>query len=285
MKKTFISNYKIAGGILIFLLAVCIAKAANAENAFFFNGLSSGLPIQTDDGKIKVVVNFEGDESVRVKTKLSMTATKDEIKDYFTLKEGQNPSTDLYFVRAFPSSDGVCLGRAKVTVKYNESAYNQELYYYDWKDYSFKKMENVVNDEKNKEFNFEINDCSDITFTLFNGQEMVGLASWYVHPKYKKELMAASTIFPKGTKLKVINPANNKEVIVTVKDYGPKKCADWTAKEQRLSGPCKERIIDLSKEAFNQISNYREGVTIVKVMPFIEASTSPELDLALNKKI
>ena len=80
-----------------------------------------------------------------------------------------------------------------------------------------------------------------------------GKASWYVHPRYRNVLMAASTIYPKGTKVKVTNLKNNKSVIVTIKDYGP----------DPIRHP--DRVIDLNKLAFSRIASIRSGIINVRV--------------------
>ena len=104
---------------------------------------------------------------------------------------------------------------------------------------------------------------------MFDESELYGRASWYNHPKYKNELMAASRDFAKGSKVKVINLTNNKEVVVTIKDYGPMRCIDWTEDEQRLMGPCVERILDLSKPAFLALATSTgQGIlNNIKVVP------------------
>ncbi|MFA6919223.1 MAG: septal ring lytic transglycosylase RlpA family protein, partial [Patescibacteria group bacterium] len=94
-----------------------------------------------------------------------------------------------------------------------------------------------------------------LQFAIFSEPELVGTASWYVHPKYKTDLIAASVDFAQDTKIKVINLDNNKEVIVTVKDYGPDKSV------------FPDRVVDLSKEAFKKIASTSQGVIRVKVIP------------------
>lgn len=80
-----------------------------------------------------------------------------------------------------------------------------------------------------------------------------GKASWYVHPRYRTVLMAASTIYPKGARVKVTNLKNNKSVIVTIKDYGP----------DPIRHP--DRVIDLNKLAFSRIASTRSGIIDVRV--------------------
>jgi len=89
-----------------------------------------------------------------------------------------------------------------------------------------------------------------------------GRASWYVHPRYRQELMAASTVFPRGTKVKVTNLKNNKSVVVTIKDYGP----------DPIRHP--DRVIDLNKVAFAKIASTRTGIINVTVEPLTAATST-----------
>ncbi|MFA5020640.1 MAG: septal ring lytic transglycosylase RlpA family protein [Patescibacteria group bacterium] len=99
-----------------------------------------------------------------------------------------------------------------------------------------------------------------------------GRASWYVHPRYRQELMAASTVFPKGTRVKVTNLKNNKSVVVTIKDYGP----------DPIRHP--DRVIDLNKVAFQKIANTRTGIINVTVEPVI-AATSTVCQIAASTQV
>ena len=76
------------------------------------------------------------------------------------------------------------------------------------------------------------------------------------YPKYRGELIAASRDFAKDSRVKVTNLYNDREVVVTIKDFGPKRCEDWTEREQRLMGPCQERVLDLSKTAFLKLATF-----------------------------
>ena len=84
-----------------------------------------------------------------------------------------------------------------------------------------------------------------------------GTASWY---KYKGCDCAASPDYPKGTKLKVTNLDNNKEVIVKVNDWGP----------ERSIHP--DRVIDLDIVAFKKIAAKSQGLCRVKVEPINKVS-------------
>jgi len=65
------------------------------------------------------------------------------------------------------------------------------------------------------------------------------------------ERFAAIYGYPFGTKLKIVNLANNRSVIASVRDRGPNK---------RLG-----RVIDLSKSAFSDIADPGQGLINVTV--------------------
>ncbi|MCF7820005.1 MAG: serine hydrolase [Candidatus Pacebacteria bacterium] len=79
-----------------------------------------------------------------------------------------------------------------------------------------------------------------------------GEASWYA---YKGGMFAASPDFPKGSKVRVYNLANNKYVDVEINDFGP----------DRSIFP--NRAIDLDKEAFKKISALSAGLIEVSLEP------------------
>ncbi|MCL2760057.1 MAG: septal ring lytic transglycosylase RlpA family protein [Desulfuromonadales bacterium] len=93
-----------------------------------------------------------------------------------------------------------------------------------------------------------------------------GIASYYANrfkgrkttcgaPYDPKKLTAASTMFPLGTKVKVINKSNNKEVIVSVNDRCRKrKCP----------------FIDLSQAAAEELGFFGRGTAKVVIMPIKE---------------
>lgn len=106
-----------------------------------------------------------------------------------------------------------------------------------------------------------------LTATTATGQPTLqGVASWYdesspgvgkvtangeVFEDYKKT--CASWNFEFGTRLKVTNPRNGRSVICRVNDRGPAK---------RLN-----RLLDLSRGAFQEIANLEQGVITVFVSP------------------
>ena len=64
-------------------------------------------------------------------------------------------------------------------------------------------------------------------------------------------LTCASWDYPFGTRLKVLNVANNRSVIVRVNDRGP---------SNRLG-----RAIDLTRSAFTRIAETKKGLILVKI--------------------
>ena len=73
-------------------------------------------------------------------------------------------------------------------------------------------------------------------------------ASGEIHNRH--EMVAAHRLLPFGTKVKVTNLSNGKEVVVKVNDRGPF---------------AKGRVIDLSYGAFSKIENPGKGLTKVKL--------------------
>ncbi len=89
---------------------------------------------------------------------------------------------------------------------------------------------------------------------VFSNSEILshGGASWY---QYRDGAYAASPDFPKGSKLRVFNTSNKKFIDVEINDYGP----------DRSIHP--NRVIDLDKQAFSQITDLGEGIINVKIQP------------------
>ena len=93
-----------------------------------------------------------------------------------------------------------------------------------------------------------------------NGSAETGRASWYdLDSKTASgealgdsELTAAHPSWPFGTRLRVVNLNNGREVVVRVNDRGPF---------------AKDRIIDLSKAAAAQLGMIEDGVADVSVTP------------------
>ena len=94
---------------------------------------------------------------------------------------------------------------------------------------------------------------------------IIGKASYYsdkLHgrtmsngrPYHRDSMTCAHLKFPFGTMLKVKNPINDKEVIVTVTDRGPYS---------------KRYIVDLSRAAAKELGLIHQGWAMVEITPYI----------------
>ncbi|WP_243369890.1 septal ring lytic transglycosylase RlpA family protein [Geotalea sp. SG265] len=99
--------------------------------------------------------------------------------------------------------------------------------------------------------------------------EKIGIASYYARrydgrrttsgARYNPEkLTAAHQDLPFGTKVKVTNLSNEKEVVVTVNDRCRKK---------------KKPFIDLSRAAAKELGFYGKGIARVKIVPLTEEAS------------
>ena len=104
------------------------------------------------------------------------------------------------------------------------------------------------------------------TYVFAEGQDtIIGKASYYsdkLHgrtmsngrPYHRDSMTCAHLKFPFGTMLKVKNPINDKEVIVTVTDRGPYS---------------KRYIVDLSRAAAKELGLIHRGWAMVEITPYI----------------
>jgi len=246
-------NKAIIAIITILFLAVPLAQA---EDFFYIKKISQSpvndYILNSPDSEVSLRVTA-GSNKQDLIVKLISLVNQSRIGRYFTYTETVTPASNLYMVKFTPYEENNFDAQPTITMQYGDSNQYQEIYYYSWADLSFIKADSQ-RDTINKTLTFTLPNKKSVMFALFNEQEVVGRASYYVNPWHKGELMTASRDFPRDTKLKVTNMFNKKEVVVTVLDYGPKLCADWTDKEQRLMGPCQERVLDLSKTAFLQLA-------------------------------
>jgi len=132
------------------------------------------------------------------------------------------------------------------------SPYLKQVYYYDKNYFSWRPLPTTDSPGKTS-----VRATINLPFArlaVFADLEalVIGKASWYA---YKGGLFAASPDFPKGSRLRVINTANNKFIDVTVNDFGP----------DRKLHP--DRVIDLDKVAFKKISPTGAGIINVRVEP------------------
>jgi len=192
---------------------------------------------------------------------------REEIANNFPVAEGLIPVSDLFVLAlsSVNSSSTLADFNPQIIFKYTNDNRLRNLYIWDPLSNAFIKLA-AVKDLKRPMLTYNVPDYGQFVFALFEEKELVGKSSWYVHPRYRNELMAASTQFMRGSKVKVTNLDNNKSVVVTVKDWGP----------DPILHP--DRVIDLNKIAFKRIASTRQGVINVKVEPYIVTSTKLSLE-------
>ena len=132
------------------------------------------------------------------------------------------------------------------------SNYYKQIYYFDKNYSSWRPLPTI--DYPDKSYVRSLIYLPFARIAVFANPEalVVGQASWY---SYKGGLFAASPDFPKNSKLRVYNTANNKFVDVTINDFGP---------ERKLHP---NRVVDLDKVAFKKIASTGEGIINVRVQP------------------
>lgn len=214
--------------------------------------------LTSDTLKIDVTLP-EGATSQKTYVKAMTYVPQGEVTHFFTPPAGLVAQSDLILVKASgPLGAPAQLQKPlSITLDGKGRAY-QDLYFYNWINLQFEKLP-IVSTSTDGKITVELpTQTKSLAFAFFGKSELVGTASWYVHPRYPGELITASVDFPFGTKLRVINTANNKEVIVTVKDYGPDKSVH------------PDRVVDLSKTAFAAIASTGAGVINVRVIPITE---------------
>lgn len=135
-----------------------------------------------------------------------------------------------------------------LSLKYNikEAGYERVLKFWDTNQQAWRALPST--DKKKKQ---KINAGIAVPYAIVGvfakeKDYQIGYASWYDY------IGAASTKYPYGSIVKVINLSNNKSCEVIIKDYGP-----------FVEG----RVIDLPREAFAEIADLGAGVAQVKVIP------------------
>lgn len=266
------SFFRFKGGKTVFISLLLIFVCS-------FIWLTDLLPAQAEDWAIMDVIpaerstklNFASADGQVILTFAAGTSTDISYVKFMSYLAPQDiaakypyidivPASDLYYLELSPQEVGYS-SRPKVSIKFKSENKLKSAYYWNEDQQQFVKLDSIRDTKKNI-LTFEVPAVKDLTFAVFEEPVQVGTASWYVHPRYKKELMAASTDFSFGSKVKVTNLANNKSVVVTIKDYGPVKSIH------------PDRVIDLGKEAFKKIASTGAGVIKVKVEPYIVATTT-----------
>jgi len=143
-----------------------------------------------------------------------------------------------------------------ISIKYDQKDYfRKNLYYYDETAKQWKGIKSIISNGVSKIIAKFALPYAKVAILEDLSIMTEGTASWY---KYKGCNCAASPDYPKGTKLKVTNVDNGKEVIVKVNDWGP----------DRSIHP--DRVIDLDVVAFKKIAKKSAGLCRVKVEPYQE---------------
>jgi len=243
---------------LLFLLApVCLIKPAYAQDESFTyiraaDVTAGDYQLSAPDNQVTLKI-FQQATSGPQNFKFMSFLKAPQIGGSYTYDQGIQPGSDLYYIN-FPHYQSGNFSRPpQISLKLTPGSAIRGIYYYDWGALQFQKLTTTI-DVSSSLISFDWPDQTELMFALFRDPELAGQASWYTHPKYRKDLIAASVDFPFNTKLRVINVSNNKEVIVTVKDYGP----------DRNIHP--DRVIDLSKPAFKALAPLAAGVINVKVV-------------------
>lgn len=248
--------------IAITLGIATLTYALPSSAAYFLREVPHPVSTQTilNSEELNIDVTLpEGATSQKTYVKAMTYVPQGEVAHFFTPPAGLVAVSDLWLVRANgPLGTPAQLSKPLMITLDGKGRSYQELYFYNWANLQFEKAP-IVSTSTDGKITIELpTHTKSLIFAFFGTEELVGTASWYVHPRYPGELITASVDFPFGTKLRVINVANNKEVIVTVKDYGPDKSVH------------PDRVVDLSKTAFAAIASTGAGVIKVRVIPITE---------------
>lgn len=253
-------------GSVIFGLALHFAQAEDWAVIDLIPAIrTSSYVIKSPDGVLAFRV-AKGTSTADVSYKLlSLIPQASIASSTYVLPEKTEAASDIYFLDISTSSDWGFT--PQITLSYPGDNHLRNIYYWDNISSQFIKLD-AVKDLKKYSATIDVALPGKMIFVLLRESESTGRASWYVHPKYRKELMAASTQFSRGAKVLVTNLANGKQVVVTIKDWGPDPAVH------------PDRVIDLGKEAFKKIASTKAGVIDVRVEPYV----APTSTLAAVKK-
>lgn len=251
------------GGLFLALVIAGRFLPVSAEDFFLIDVLPAERPkalsFGSEDGLATLSIKA-GTSTQAVSFKFFRYLPQEAVTSTYDLGD-LTPAGDLYSIGLAPYAGVDYSSRPKISLKFKSENKLKSLYYLDETTGQFVKLD-AVRDTKKDILSFDVPEVEQLIFGLFEEPVQTGTASWYVHPRYKKELMAASTDFSFGSKVKVTNLANGKQVVVTIKDYGPDKSVH------------PDRVIDLGKEAFKKIASTGAGVIQVKVEPYLEETVA-----------
>ncbi|MEI6288601.1 MAG: septal ring lytic transglycosylase RlpA family protein [bacterium] len=262
-------NYFLLISVFVFSLFFSVSiKTAKAEDFFDFGSINGDYTWASPKGDVKFSVTSNTD-SFSFST--MMIAGKNDISSVYNISSTTLPADDLYLIKFLSYNISNASTSIQVSLRYTPDNNHQEVYFYDTAQEQFVK----INSQRNTiahTLSFIWPGSESLIFGLFNEPSVSGRASWYTHPKYKNDLIAASTDFAINSKVKVTSLTSGKSVIVTIKDYGPKQCNDWTAKEKKQLGNCQNRILDLSKNAFKVLAPLGAGIIQVMAEPVVDTN-------------
>ncbi len=216
-------------------------------------------------GNISLAVR-KGTSTAALSYEFNKVSDQEFIPINYKLDEDMMAESDLYSLNLRSSStedifDIIKDFSPKLIVKYPANNKSHQLYIWDKLSQAFILLP-AANDLKIRALTYQVQDGGELLFGVFSKISNTGKASWYVHPRYKKDLMAASTAYPRGAQVKVTNLANGKSVVVTIKDWGPDPAIH------------PDRILDLGKVAFSKIASTREGTIDVFVEPLASSTAA-----------
>lgn len=276
MKKTIRFREKERKQIKIVLIACCLvvltgltwltaqADDYNLTGEFPANR-KKAQTIQVAEGNISLAVK-KGTSTDSLSYEFNKVADQEFIPMNYQLPEDMMAESDLYSLTLSAGSstdvfDIIKDFSPKLMVKYPANNKSHQLYIWDKQSQAFIPLTST-HDLKTRLLSYQVLDGGELLFGIFSKITNTGKASWYVHPRYPKDLMAASTAYPRGAQVKVTNLANNKSVVVTIKDWGPDPAVH------------PDRILDLGKVAFSKIASTREGMINVLVEPIVSSTPS-----------
>lgn len=138
-----------------------------------------------------------------------------------------------------------------LVLKYNtENNSAKYLYIYNHQLGKWSKITTTKIDSKNKTIQIKLK-IPYAQIAVLEEKPLYGIASWFPTSLTPRDpLGSASNEYALGTKVRVTNLKNNKSLITTIISRGPY---------------VKDRIIDLTGQAFSKIANVRQGLVNVKV--------------------
>jgi D-alanyl-D-alanine endopeptidase (penicillin-binding protein 7) len=236
----------------VFLLGdFCLAEDLSGANEIFYtnldkNTIDKGFTVSTPDNNLKlsltpgILSDSTGVETVKINEEMEMPWRVDKISGIYQFEFKNKTAYDSkkpFYIQ---------LSYEKITNNY------KQVFFYDKNFNSWRPL--PTTDYPEKMFVRSLIHLPFARLAVFDypGILTAGQASWY---KYKGGNFAASPDFPKGSRVRVYNTANNKFVDVEINDYGP----------ERNLHPA--RVVDLDKKAFSKIASTRDGIINVKVEP------------------